>query len=205
MHQQGISGTSTDIYELISRIGNVTRMLRSSLRELGHDITITELANAIPDARSRLQYVVDLTAQASGKTLNYIELTQPLQERLSQEANQLLSQWQQHNEAASFEETMALARATHGWLGSVPLSIDVTKSYLREIMMAQDFPDTTARIILRMMVLLENIEKEFLSVLFENVPRDGRAAASKGSAHSASTSPLAGQEDIDELLNSLGL
>ncbi|MEJ8323979.1 protein phosphatase CheZ [Kosakonia sacchari] len=203
MHHQGISGASTDIYELISRIGNVTRMLRSSLRELGHDITIVELANSIPDARSRLQYVVDLTAQASGKTLNYIELTQPLQEQLSQQANQLLAQWQQHNEAASLDETMALARATRGWLDSVPHCTEVTKSYLREIMMAQDFPDTTARIILRMMALLENIEKEFLNVLLENVPREGRAAINKASADSASQP--AGQEDIDELLNSLGL
>ncbi|MFE4109041.1 protein phosphatase CheZ [Kosakonia sp. YIM B13611] len=203
MHHQGISGASTDIYELISRIGNVTRMLRSSLRELGHDITIVELANSIPDARSRLQYVVDLTAQASGKTLNYIELSQPFQEQLSQQANQLLSQWQQHNEAASIDETMALARATRVWLDSVPYCTEVTKSYLREIMLAQDFPDTTARIILRMMALLENIEKEFLNVLLDNVPREGRAAINKASADSASQ--LAGQEDIDELLNSLGL
>ncbi|AGN87884.1 protein phosphatase CheZ [Enterobacter sp. R4-368] len=203
MHHQGISGTSTDIYELISRIGNVTRMLRSSLRELGHDITIAELANSIPDARSRLQYVVDLTAQASGKTLTYIELTQPLQEQLSQQASQLLSQWQQHNEAASIDETMALARATHDWLGSVPTCTEASKSRLREIMMAQDFPDTTARIIVRMMALLENIEKEFLNVLFENVPREGRAAIKQASADP--TAPQAAEQDIDELLNSLGL
>ncbi|MCZ3382541.1 MULTISPECIES: protein phosphatase CheZ [Kosakonia] len=203
MHHQGISGTSTDIYELISRIGNVTRMLRSSLRELGHDITIAELANSIPDARSRLQYVVDLTAQASGKTLTYIELTQPLQEQLSQQASQLLSQWQQHNEAASIDETMALARATHDWLGSVPTRTEASKSWLREIMMAQDFPDTTARIIVRMMALLENIEKEFLNVLLENVPREGRATIKQASADP--TAPQAAEQDIDELLNSLGL
>ncbi|QOV65461.1 protein phosphatase CheZ [Kosakonia pseudosacchari] len=203
MHHQGIPGASTDIYELISRIGNVTRMLRSSLRELGHDITIVELANSIPDARSRLQYVVDLTAQASGKTLNYIELTQPLQEQLSQQAKQLLSQWLLHDDAASIEETMALARATYDWLGSVPTCTEASKSYLREIMMAQDFPDTTARIILRMMALLENIEKEFLNVLLENVPREGRTAINKASADPAA--PLADQQDIDALLNSLGL
>lgn len=203
MHHQGIPGASTDIYELISRIGNVTRMLRSSLRELGHDITIVELANSIPDARSRLQYVVDLTAQASGKTLNYIELTQPLQEQLSQQAKQLLSQWLLHDDAASIEETMALARATYDWLGSVPTCTEATKSYLREIMMAQDFPDTTARIILRMMALLENIEKEFLNVLLENVPREGRSPINKASADPAA--PLADQQDIDALLNSLGL
>lgn len=203
MHHQGISGTSTDIYELISRIGNVTRMLRSSLRELGHDITIAELANSIPDARSRLQHVVDLTAQASGKTLTYIELTQPLQEQLSQQASQLLAQWQQHNEAASIDETMALARATHDWLGSVPTRTEASKSWLREIMMAQDFPDTTARIIVRMMALLENIEKEFLNVLLENVPREGRATIKQASADP--TAPQAAEQDIDELLNSLGL
>jgi chemotaxis protein CheZ len=40
-------------------------MLRDSLRELGLDQAIAEAAEAIPDARDRLDYVVQMTAQAA--------------------------------------------------------------------------------------------------------------------------------------------
>ncbi|SQI23495.1 chemotaxis regulator CheZ [Salmonella enterica subsp. arizonae] len=40
--------------DIIARIGSLTRMLRDSLRELGLDQAIAEAAEAIPDARDRL-------------------------------------------------------------------------------------------------------------------------------------------------------
>lgn len=51
--------------DIIARIGSLTRMLRDSLRELGLDQAIAEAAEAIPDARDRLDYVVQMTAQAA--------------------------------------------------------------------------------------------------------------------------------------------
>jgi len=205
MNVHTVPHTATDIYELIARIGNVTRMLRTSLSELGHDITIAEIAHSIPDARSRLQYVVDLTAQASGKTLNLIEQTQPLQERLRKEASQLLSQWDGVKENDGIDGMMALARATRGWLGAVPLCTDATKNYLRDIMLAQDFPDTTARIIVRMVALLENLEKQFIEVLLDSVPKENRAVSTHEKEHAAHFPETSTQDDIDELLDSLGL
>lgn len=50
--------------DIISRIGQLTRMLRDSLRELGLDKAIAEAREAIPDARERLDYVAQMTAQA---------------------------------------------------------------------------------------------------------------------------------------------
>mgnify|MGYP000921593519 CR=1 FL=1 len=43
--------------DLIQRIGQLTRMLRDSMRELGLDKEIEKAAEAIPDARDRLTYV----------------------------------------------------------------------------------------------------------------------------------------------------
>lgn len=65
--------------DIISRIGNLTRMLRDSLRELGLDQAIAEAAEAIPDARDRLDYVVQMTAQAAERALNSVEASQPHQ------------------------------------------------------------------------------------------------------------------------------
>lgn len=40
--------------DIIARIGQLTRMLRDSLKELGLDQAIAQAAEAIPDARDRL-------------------------------------------------------------------------------------------------------------------------------------------------------
>lgn len=52
--QQSIEG-------VIARIGHLTRMLRDSMRELGLDKEIERAAEAIPDARDRLNYVATMT------------------------------------------------------------------------------------------------------------------------------------------------
>src|SRR5690606_12984552 len=66
--------------DMIVRIGSLTRMLRDSLRELGLDQAIAEAAEAIPDARDRLDYVVQMTAQAAERALNSVEASQPHQD-----------------------------------------------------------------------------------------------------------------------------
>ncbi|EHC90350.1 Chemotaxis response - phosphatase CheZ [Salmonella enterica subsp. enterica serovar Senftenberg str. A4-543] len=75
--------------DIIARIGSLTRMLRDSLRELGLDQAIAEAAEAIPDARDRLDYVVQMTAQAAERALNSVEASQPHQDAMEKEAKAL--------------------------------------------------------------------------------------------------------------------
>jgi chemotaxis protein CheZ len=56
--------------EIMQQVAHVTRMLRESMRELGLDRAITEAAEAIPDARDRLDYVAHKTEQAATRVLN---------------------------------------------------------------------------------------------------------------------------------------
>jgi chemotaxis protein CheZ len=72
--------------DIIARIGSLTRMLRDSLRELGLDQAIAEAAEAIPDARDRLDYVVQMTAQAAERALNSVEASQPHQDAMEKGA-----------------------------------------------------------------------------------------------------------------------
>ncbi len=46
---------------MLNRIGQLTRMLRDNLRELGLDKQIEQAAEAVPDARDRLNYVATMT------------------------------------------------------------------------------------------------------------------------------------------------
>ncbi len=63
--------TETDVAEdLLMRIGQMTRMLRDSMRELGLDHEVEKAAQAIPDARDRLNYVASMTEQAAANRID---------------------------------------------------------------------------------------------------------------------------------------
>lgn len=52
---------------ILARIGQLTRTLRDSMRELGLglDKHVEQAAMVVPDARDRLRYVADMTEQAA--------------------------------------------------------------------------------------------------------------------------------------------
>ncbi|MFE8153165.1 protein phosphatase CheZ [Brenneria goodwinii] len=198
--------------EIISRIGQLTRMLRDSLRELGLDSAIAEAAEAIPDARDRLDYVVQMTAQAAERALSCVEAAQPRQNQLEADAKSLKSRWDQW-----FENPIELADArelvtdTRKYLEGVPEQTAFTNAQLLEIMMAQDFQDLTGQVIKRMMDVIQEIEKQLLMVLLENMPE--KTAAPKRANDGLLNGPqvdksaagvVSNQDQVDDLLDSLG-
>lgn len=80
---------------ILARVGQVTRTLRNSMRELGLDKQVEAAAEAVPDARGRLKYVATMTEQAAERALNAIELAQPMQEAMQREAQALDVRWEQ--------------------------------------------------------------------------------------------------------------
>ncbi|PWC17441.1 protein phosphatase CheZ [Brenneria corticis] len=198
--------------EIISRIGQLTRMLRDSLRELGLDNAIAEAAEAIPDARDRLDYVVQMTAQAAERALNCVEAAQPRQNQLEADAKSLKTRWDQW-----FENPIELADArelvtdTRSYLEGVPEHTSFTNAQLLEIMMAQDFQDLTGQVIKRMMDVIQEIEKQLLMVLLENMPEKPAAAkrANDGllngpQVDKTAAGVVSNQDQVDDLLDSLG-
>ncbi|WP_192458728.1 protein phosphatase CheZ [Musicola keenii] len=198
--------------EIISRIGQLTRMLRDSLKELGLDQAIAEAAEAIPDARDRLDYVVQMTAQAAERALSCVEAAQPRQNQLEVEAKSLKERWDQW-----FENPIELADArelvtdTRNYLETVPDHTGFTNAQLLEIMMAQDFQDLTGQVIKRMMDVVQEIEKQLLMVLLENIPDKPSAdrRANEGLLNGPQVDKTAAgivsnQDQVDDLLDSLG-
>ncbi|MBN3264113.1 protein phosphatase CheZ [Pectobacterium brasiliense] len=198
--------------EIISRIGQLTRMLRDSLKELGLDNAIAEAAEAIPDARDRLDYVVQMTAQAAERALNCVEAAQPRQNQLEADAKSLKTRWDEW-----FENPIELADArelvtdTRSYLEDVPQHTSFTNAQLLEIMMAQDFQDLTGQVIKRMMDVVQEIEKQLLMVLLENIPEkpDAPKRANDGLLNGpqldkGAVGIVANQDQVDDLLDSLG-
>lgn len=157
--------------DIIARIGQLTRMLRTSLRELGLEQAIAQAAEAIPDARDRLDYVVQMTAQVAERALNCVEAAQPRQTALEQGARTLTSRWDAwFAEPMPLEQARELVDETRQYLADVPEQTAFTHAQLLEIMMAQDFQDLTGQVIKRMMDVVQEIEKQLLMVLLENMP-----------------------------------
>lgn len=199
--------------DIISRIGQLTRMLRDSMRELGLDQAIAQAAEAIPDARDRLDYVVTMTAQAAERALSSVEAAQPRQNLLESEAKALTTRWD-----AWFENPIELADArelvteTRRYLGAVPKHTGFTNAQLLEIMMAQDFQDLTGQVIKRMMHVVQEIENQLLMVLMENIPaeqvakpkRENEGLLNGPQLDANGVGVVASQAQVDDLLDSLG-
>lgn len=212
--------------DLVQRIGQLTRMLRESMRELGLDKEIEKAAEAIPDARDRLNYVASMTEQAADRALNAIDRAQPIQDDLGSKAEALDRRWQQwFEDPIELTEAKQLVADTRHYLGEVPKSTQATNVELLEIMMAQDFQDLTGQVIKKMMEVIREIEHQLVQVLLDSVPegqeRDAMQRRAEGQweaeAKKRETSLLNGpqikpegadvvssQDQVDDLLDELG-
>jgi chemotaxis protein CheZ len=196
---------------LFQRIGNLTRMLRDNMRELGLDKEIERAAQAIPDARDRLGYIAAMTEQAAERTLTAVEAAQPLQDAIQEQAEALDKRWD-----AWFAQPVELADArelvldTRAFLTEAPQKARSTNSHLLEIMMAQDFQDLTGQVIKKMMDMIRSLETELLHMLLENVPPERRTEAAPSLMNGPQINPegkpdvVADQSQVDDLLASLG-
>ncbi|EWH01282.1 protein phosphatase CheZ [Halomonas sp. BC04] len=159
--------------DLVQRIGQLTRMLRESMRELGLDKEIEKAAEAIPDARDRLSYVATMTEQAAERALNAIDRAQPIQDSLSDDAEALDKRWAEwFAEPKELDEARELVNETRSYLSGVPDKTQATQKELLEIMMAQDFQDLTGQVIKKMMDVIREIEHQLVQVLIDAVPEN---------------------------------
>ncbi|NIF21717.1 MULTISPECIES: protein phosphatase CheZ [Pantoea] len=198
-------------HDIISRIGALTRMLRDSLRELGLDQAIAEAAEAIPDARDRLDYVVQMTAQAADRALNSVEASQPHQDAMEAGAKGLSVRWDAwFDNPIELTDARALVSDTRDYLAAVPEHTSFTNKQLLDIMMAQDFQDLTGQVIKRMMDVIQEIERQLLMVLLENIPEAGAARKEDNGLlngpqiNAEAPNVVASQDQVDDLLDSLG-
>ncbi|WP_321794193.1 protein phosphatase CheZ [Caballeronia sp. J97] len=210
---------------ILARIGQLTRTLRDSMRELGLDKQLEAAAQAVPDARDRLKYVATMTEQAAERTLNAIELAKPMQEAMQTEAQALDARWAKWYDAPLAQgEAGELLGETRTFLQSVPERTQATNAQLLEIMLAQDFQDLTGQVIKKITDVVYLIEQQLLGVLLENIAPERReqfAASAAALMSSATGSPegllngpqinpegrsdvVQDQSQVDDLLASLG-
>jgi chemotaxis protein CheZ len=210
---------------ILARVGQVTRALRDSMRELGIDRHVERVADAMPDTHDRLRYVANMTEQAAGRVLNAAELLQPLQSQLREQAGALDARWGGWYEAPlEAASARTLLDDTRSFLHTVTESTTVTHAQLMEIILAQDFQDLTGQVLRKINDIVSLIEHQLLSVLLDNIAPERRSQFAATAAAFAAEEPSAAgallngpqidpqgctdvvqdQTQVDDLLSSLG-
>ncbi|MDD5176086.1 MAG: protein phosphatase CheZ [Sterolibacterium sp.] len=206
------TGTSVEeIPTVFNSLGQMTRELHDTLRELGHDQSLGEAARTIPDARQRLSYIVQMTEQAASRALNAIDIAKPIQDNLQAQSEALAVRWGKvFANQLSAEDFKLLATETHAFLCTVPQQTAATNGQLTEIMMAQDFQDLTGQVVKKVVELVENLETQLLRVLIEAKPPEMKVDAPEGMLNgpvinaAGRSDVVTSQSQVDDLLESLG-
>lgn len=210
---------------LFVEIGRLTRSLYESMRNFQVDCgdpESREELSKIEDASDRLAYVVDMTGKAANKTLDLVEETMPFASEMKTEANQLKAEWARlRRKEMTPEEFRGLASRLDGFLEK--LSSDSEKVYdnLSSILLAQDFQDLTGQVINRVTGLVKEVEDNLVNL----VRMAGKVDQITGTVHDLSVADIdedrikgegpqmntdkrddvvSGQDDVDDLLSSLG-
>ncbi|BBF84577.1 chemotaxis response - phosphatase CheZ [Aquitalea magnusonii] len=197
--------------EMYEQIGQITRKMHNTLRDMGYDKSLERVADAIPDARDRLSYIASLTKSAADRVLNAIDVAQPLQDNLGSSSQTLSERWNLlYANQLSTAEFKQLADDTRQYLNQVPQQTHETSTQLLEIVMAQDFQDLTGQVIKKMMDMFKTLEAEMVALLVEFSPEHKKGALDtsllNGPAINQEGNPdvMSNQQQVDDLLDSLG-
>jgi chemotaxis protein CheZ len=213
---------------LYQEVGKLTRELHSAIVNFHIDphMPQAEEVSQITDATERLSYVVRLTEGAANRTMDLVEQSTPLMNGLSADAKALSADWGRFmRREIGAEEFRDLARRVDGFLTRSEKETHEVASHLNDILLAQDYQDLTGQVIKRVTQLVTEVESNLLKLVlmasqvdrFAGIEHDQevfRKQKEQEKLHSKGEGPqihadkredvVSGQDDVDDLLSSLG-
>ena len=207
---------SPDSPDIHHKIGQLTRQLHDTLRELGLADKLQGTAAELPDAKSRLSYIARLTGEAAEKVLNRVDQAKSQHDHTAAQTKHMI--------ALMVADPVAAVAKGHimNFLTDLEKTNGEVDQHLTEIMMAQDFHDLTGQVISRVVNLATVIEDQLVQLLIQTAPPEAQArvapAASAIVPASVDEVVLSGpvvdaeksgdvvtdQSQVDDLLASLG-
>lgn len=206
--------------ELFDSVGRLTRQLHDSLREFLHDPRLALLTDEeLPDAQNRLEYVMQRTEEAANRTMDAVEASLPLAAEISQEISDIMPVWSglmsRDIELSQFKD---LCHQVDGFIKRSSERSEHLHSLLTEVLMAQDFQDLTGQVIHRVIELVHEVERQLVTLLtifgddYQKLvtDREQEQAANHIGPEGPIINPsersdvVHGQDDVDDLLSSLG-
>ncbi|TXR53209.1 protein phosphatase CheZ [Reinekea thalattae] len=207
---------------LYQEVGRLTRALHSAITNFQIDAASEEATSEITDATDRLGYVVELTDKAANKTLDLVEESLPIADAVQQEAEELQGQWQRLvQREMTPDEFRVLYWRLDEYFKKLTTDSRQLSSNMTEILMAQDFQDLTGQVINKVTSLVKEVEASLVDLVYmasqveaitgivtkgEGLP-DAADMDMKGHGPQLDKDKedvVANQDDVDDLLSSLG-
>jgi chemotaxis protein CheZ len=207
---------------LFQEVGRLTRTLHESIRNFHIDaqdqVTQDEISK-IEDASDRLAYVVEMTNKAANKTLDLVEETMPIASSLSAEAQQLQEDWGRlQRKEMKPDEFRDLSGRIGVFLNRLCDDTQRLNHNLSNILLAQDFQDLTGQVINRVTGLVKEVEHNLVNLVrmagqvdkitgtVHQIEKVDAGITGEGPQihHDKRPDVVSGQDDVDDLLSSLG-
>lgn len=180
---------------LYQQVGRIAREVHDKMLEFLSGSGLAEMAQGeTKDTRMRLQHVIELTDSAAHETLSAAERIRELVNTLNE----------------------ALDRLPDDSAAGIPVCrehLDRLRSEVSGIVLAQGYQDLSGQIIGRAIALVADIEARLIDLLtIAGVNQRAARAAAPGTEHgegprvagTANNDSLADQDEVDDLLTSLG-
>jgi chemotaxis protein CheZ len=214
------------LHEAIKQF-NIDVQKTAAIQATKHDDQ--DALSEVSNAHERLNYVLELTESAANKTMDMVDDSMPVAVELGQQAKLLRQDWQSMADAQSnLSELKDLGRTTEAFLQQIETGSEKLQSNFTEILLAQGFQDITGQLIKRVNELVHDVESSLLNLVVvagkvdsiagvkrdpeaevqhENVVKEQQANI-KGHGpqvlEEEKVDVVSGQDDVDDLLSSLG-
>ncbi len=212
---------------IFNSVGQLTRALHNAIVNFNVDASVHGKSDMVPsqirDASDRLQYVISMTQEAAEKTMDRVEASAPIAMSLGQEAAILRKEWEKlRRREISKTEFSGLYDRMSDFLDQMNLGAEQLNEHLQAIILEQGFQDLTGQVLKKVIGLVTNVEKELVNLMriagqveeITGLDVRGEAAeplvvngtdAEGPQIHAAKRDDVVqGQDDVDDLLSSLG-
>jgi chemotaxis protein CheZ len=213
---------------LYQEIGKLTRELHSAIVDFQIDPNMPQAkeVSQITDATERLSYVVRLTDAAANRTMDLVEESTPVLGSLADDAASLRQDWQRfQRRETSPDEFRELVKRVDGFLTRSEADAKQVSGHLNDILLAQDFQDLTGQVIKRVTQMVTEVESNLLKLVlmasqvdrFAGIQHDHQQLRDEKDKEKHPTrgegpqihadkreDVVSGQDDVDDLLSSLG-
>lgn len=186
--------------ELYLQLSSLTENLHQTLDDLNDSTLLMQTKHDIPDATERLQYVIQTTEEASNKTLD--------------EAEQAL-------QSLEFVQSQLDCVVSDEAIEKIKLALALISDKLTSIMLAQSFQDLTGQVLNRVILIITSLEQSLIQLIessgrdFHAIPDREEDEERKKASEMKGVGPnvtqhskqdiVGSQDDIDDLLNDLGI
>lgn len=209
---------------IFNAVGRLTRALHNAIVNFHVDAELEQQGKSesseIRDASDRLQYVISMTQEAADKTMDRVESAAPIAMNLGQEAATLKNEWEKFRKRElSKEEFAELYHRIGNFLDEMGAGTEALNSNLQAIILEQGYQDLTGQVLKKVIGLITDVEQELVNLVriagqveevtgitFEKDTATADKIKAEGPQIHAEkrNDVVSGQDDVDDLLSSLG-